>query len=864
MKRQVIQPRLRFLLATLGAVLFLLPAFFASAETVNPPTEPIRVVVDGTVHEMQAALIDGDWHLSPGDVQSALGVAGTPAENGFVNLRQAAKQADVSYEHDGVLRAAYLWTDMPYGESVLDTSGDYTRAFTFHLVPDTWGASPAGQITSNEFRDALLALVTKLEPSRVEAFENKVTTYKKPMLRGEGFVMAYYASVCLDADYYNNDFDHTKVDSDDFWSTEAFAFDALYPHFYEGPVSVTDSDNVWNDAHAASFLWVLWHSSPVSDQQLFAYDPVAQSMHQYDPLTYADAACAIARLYDSCNLEDVYIPITDARATEIDTSILTDTLLQKAGAYPAPSTENLPAWTGFVLSDYGSYESTRILPTEKDLHNIANWGFNSSRLMLTYQTLFDAEVKTVNISNLQKLDQLVAAAIRYRLHLNLLTFSVPGRWTQFNNETFKTTAELDLFTNPTRQQEANALWALLATRYRDIPSATLSFSPLWEVQNYALSSGLAIKPYTRKQITDVYQQLIQTIRDIDPDRFIIYEPTANNRIDDIIRESEDIKTAIESKWNNVLMMVNFCEIPYVYAEMTATSGEHIDHNNHSMFKPDYPVTLYAAQYHISKGKPLTLQGELPAGTSIVLYLAQTKGKGDFTVTADGAVLLEKRLSAKKYKTEYPLSGLYPFAKSNQAVTVTLPADAQTVEIGFGGNWFEWSGIEVTLPSAYAVERWWFPSEYDLMLNLVDSDQPSRVLTSTIMISPNSYDSGRILTLHSDLTYTSDTVQDESTPATIQNWADKLSVFSPQTIIRFESAGFNTGATQQSVLRYYGDMLAAIHPYRFGWYSNDYWDVVNANGRRFAGAATVAYNDYRALNADLLRLLQAYQDHGQQD
>ena len=52
------------------------------------------------------------------------------------------------------------------------------------------------------------------------------------------------------------------------------------------------------------------------------------------------------------------------------------------------------------------------------------------------------------------------------------------------------------------------------------------------------------------------------------------------------------------------MTFNFCENPYVYAEMTATEGDHIDNQNHSMFKPAYPTTIYGVKSFLGNGEML--------------------------------------------------------------------------------------------------------------------------------------------------------------------------------------------------------------------------------------------------------------------
>jgi len=93
--------------------------------------------------------------------------------------------------------------------------------------------------------------------------------------------------------------------------------------------------------------------------------------------------------------------------------------------------------------------------TDAELRNVANWGFNSARVMLTYQTLFDQDANTVNTAQLRQLDRLVAAAMKYNLHLNIVTFSMPGRWARFDSTTFTSTGDLTCL--PMRKSKSRLL-----------------------------------------------------------------------------------------------------------------------------------------------------------------------------------------------------------------------------------------------------------------------------------------------------------------------------------------------------------------------------------------------------------------------
>lgn len=813
----------------------------------------IRVVVDGKVNTFDAKLLGSEWYLRPFDIKAALGVDVAATLDGYASLRNAARMANVSYEHDGALNAAYIWTDETYEDSV---SIDFDRAISLGFVPDKLKSHTERQITAKEFRDLLSAVISKLEPDKVAQFEKNVSTYSKPLLRGEGFVMAYYAAVCVGADTQNNTVDSNKVTGGDFWDTFGYEMNKLFPRCGDGPVKFSSGSDEWIDYRTAAFLWSFWHSSPYSGLTVFEYDEAAGSIRQKSPLTVKEAVEAAVRIYDSYVAPLQYVSLGDKKAVHYDSAIISDKLLNKANALPAITKEYMPSWKGFVLSQGYVYNDTDIVATGKDLQRIANWGFDSVRIMVTYQTLFDENVQSVNVTNLKKLDLLIAEAIKYNLHIDIATSTLPGRWVRVDSVRFKSTGAFDLFTNLDRQEEADRVWALLSERYKDIPDATLSFCPIWEAQNQNLSSGLPVTPYTDEDVAKVYIQLVDTIKKYNPDRFIIFEPSSANNSEHIIDQSNKTKDKIQDKYPDALLSANFCENPFVYANMTAVEGDNIDSNNHSMFKPDYPTTIYATQYHINSGSTLDMDGELVAGTKIDIYLSKVNGTGNFEILADGKTLHSESLSTRDFKVEAPLSKFYPYAKSDKIVSVILPYDVKNLHIRYAGNWFEWSGIDVMLPAKYAVKRWWFTTDYDAKINGVENAGPVLKATSTIALSPNSYNSGRIITINSDVTYSTHEIFEQSNKQTIENWAMNMFEFSPNLIVRFENAMFGIGCTHNAALKYYDDLLSTFDKYGFSWYSNDYYDILYAN-RAYAGVKPVQYKGF-SLDVEMLKLLQKYQ------
>jgi hypothetical protein len=291
--------------------------------------------------------------------------------------------------------------------------------------------------------------------------------------------------------------------------------------------------------------------------------------------------------------------------------------------------------------------------------------------------------------------------------------------------------------------------------------------------------------------------------------------------------------------------------------MTASQGANIDQQNHSMFKPAYPTIYYAAQFHLDKDTPLEMAGALKAGTRIDLYLSKINGSGNLSIIADGINLYSEDLYTSTYKTEAPLSRYYPYAKSDKLVSITLLSDVDTLQISYSGRWFEWSGIDVTLPASYSVKRWWFPSAYDANTSGTENTGPTQKDTSTIMISPNSYDKGRQLTIHEDITYSSPDIFAQSNLQTIEDWAKTLSAYSPHLVVRFENAQFSSGVTHDSAIQYYSDALSTFNKYGMSWYSNDYYSLTHAHWSNYAGIKPVSYKG-QEMDIEMIELLQKYQ------
>lgn len=616
----------------------------------------------------------------------------------------------------------------------------------------------------------------------------------------------------------------------------------------------------WGTDHhgTGGCIYNVTRKSPMDGEYPMAYDEETDSFRMSTPCTYADALLAIVRAIRLGESPSI-VPVNDPAAVTPNPHILTLELLEKAAENPVVTAQDHPRWTGFVLNYTAAAGEINTSPREIELSS--EWGFNAARLFLHYDTVFSKDTTTVDISTLEKVDELVAAAIEHGLHLDIMLSSLPGRNVREASaeNDYISTAELDLFINEEQQAMADRIFQILAKRYKDVPNFNLSFAPFYEAQNKNMSTGLPSPDYTAEDVANYLGRVMDVIRTEDPNRLIVYEATPSNHWDAIIPESAPAKEIADEK-GNAIISYNFCENPYVYACMTATEGYHIDNMNSSMYIPEYPNYIYSVASSVWVGAPITLNGLLPAGTTLDLYLERSGRGGTLDISADGVSLYSENLQDAEYEIGERLSGYYPFATSEKQISITLTEDADEITISClrdGG--FDISGIYLTLPEEYAVDRWYYAQAYDVYMNLEEEEGVVKKRDPGVMLAPNDHDSGRYITIHDDLSYTSEHVYEEASAETISAWSDAIGDFDGNCVIRFERADFS-GATWESMSAYYEDLLKSFEEYDFSWFSNDWWLLTDEypQTRVIAECPSTEYAGYKHFNLELLQLLQKYQ------
>jgi len=567
-----------------------------------------------------------------------------------------------------------------------------------------------------------------------------------------------------------------------------------------------------------------------------------------------------------------WIDVTEDSVLTVNSDILTADLLVTAKEVPEVTADDHPRWTGLVFG----YEYSGSLKDEVSrFQQTADWGFNSIQLKVDYEVFFNPDATQADVIMLSLLDRYVAAAIQNNLHLNLLFTTLPGRTVILHSD-YTSEGDFDLFINPEKQESAAQLWRVLAERYRDIPSAYLSFTPFWGAFGN-LSTGLPVPEYTFADIGAFAAKVCDVIHEADENRLIILETDSIYADVPPVENWTDILNVVDEH-RNVTCYFNFVSSDFVYANMTATEGQHIDNNNHSFSLVDYPTVwpslspvvidktagmeealgAWPIEWDAEGEKNLTLEGLLPAGTTLDIYLYSTLG-GSIVIEADDKVIYEEALGDDGYERSELISGYIQFSTTDKKISVTLEQDTDLIEISSVGGAFFWSGMELTLPEEYAAEDWYFTSDYDVFLGLADEVGLERRTTSTVLLWPyEEFDRGRHVVIHEDLSYTTDAVHRQANADTITAVMKAIAEVVPGTIVRYEDATF-AAVKADSMLRYYEDVMSAFAENHLSWWSHEWYGVLGYPWIYIAGAEYIPYDgETGQIYIELLQLLQKYQ------
>lgn len=802
------------------------------------------ISLDGERYQTKAYIdANEDIFVSVSAIETLLGikakskfkVSGKP----YGNLTKACADAGMeSFEYDEVLNYVYIWSEN--FEDEFSSDADLTRIKYYKL-----GTPKDKKITFKSFFGILDKAVKRAAPKKLSEWKSlsefkALRSSKKAVTRIDAAMIIQRMAALLGNEYC--DFNHDLGLVTPKWGNAMGEIESaqkkcrvknVSPYNYGGfETSEWIYDQNW-DWRLLSAHFVIGRKSIYSGNTLFDLDEENKSMHFDKYITSKETMLAAVRLLDSVEkAKSTFMKkSTDPSVRSYNEKIITPEIVKFASNLPDVSDENIPDWKGLIwveAVENGSLQAD----TVTDLIKMwSQWGFNSVRYYIPYTMLFSLDGSKVNEAELNRLDRIVAAAMKNKIHIELVFSGLPGMNQDLSESQFIMGGQFDLFNNPEKQKQARLVWETLAERYAALPNSMLSFNLLQEIL-----PGTDVNLLYDDDIAKVYMDLIDGIRKYDPDRFIVFEdPTYENNS----QRTEIVTRVICNKYDNVQVAYNYGDQPFIYYHMTVEEGEHLDNCPRSMFEAEYPRKYYSLNWYLNPDAPLIMTGELPAGTTIDFGIWQIYTENaDIIIKADGKTIYSEHISQpegfSEYKVSAALSGRLPYRDSEKTVSVTLEKDAEKVEIIIdGGEWdcINWSGMIVTLPEKYAVERMFRPSVYEFFLEngrMPEGDEWSQLYphlkkTSEIIIAPyleDDHTPSNHIIINPDVTYATDSIYHESNIDTISEWIRKVqSKDLGKVIMRYENACFS--GNYYSCIRYYDDLLKSCKKYKLDWYTNDF-------------------------------------------
>ncbi len=217
--------------------------------------------------------------------------------------------------------------------------------------------------------------------------------------------------------------------------------------------------------------------------------------------------------------EPNYIPIDQVGT--YDKAILPDELLNQPSSLPEASAANLPYWTGFCVGNKflmndpdTNWDNTpgKGHFIEEQFKFVSENGFNCMRILYSMSYLGKpGEPLSINESELEQLDEVLAWGVKYNLHIMISITGLPDKQNASAEEE-NVLVNGEIFTNDAMLDVFSQYWSMLARRYADIPSKYLSFELLAEP---------TVPDGDLNLYTQTLTPVIQSIWSFNPDRIVI-------------------------------------------------------------------------------------------------------------------------------------------------------------------------------------------------------------------------------------------------------------------------------------------------------------------------------------------------------
>lgn len=463
-------------------------------------------------------------------------------------------------------------------------------------------------------------------------------------------------------------------------------------------------------------------------------------------------------------------------------STISSDLITLAQSRPEITAENHPRWKGFIWGEgidmFDWLDDGQMTDTLDAVQLFAEWGFNATRIMWGFYTtkfFSDLEASKVNIKALKYLDRIIEVAIKNDMHLDFTFTNWPGFWNSLwgdyegipeGYEPYKSYGEFDLWINPAKKNRCVEILKMIAQRYKDVPNRNFSIYIMFEPGNNNRSTGLTVpESVTLETIGETLDLFVGSVRDVDPDRLIIfeadgdtsfYDPFENQFSPETLPNKKKIQSYVK-KYDNLIWHYNFCCNPVAFHGMNANANgeseyQNIDSNNTTSSVPEYPVTFYGIPAYTNNETPATkISGFMPDNTKIRISVVNAWG-GQIVVKADSEVIYEETLpNDTDYNyTEERIGFLTTFQRSEKIIEVNIPSGTTELTINCGNDGaYNIGGLEFIYPESYSVKKWYYKTYFSAYMEGDQSNEGIFEKPVHIIQIPISYN-------HINLDYTDDT------------------------------------------------------------------------------------------------------------
>jgi len=337
------------------------------------------------------------------------------------------------------------------------------------------------------------------------------------------------------------------------------------------------------------------------------------------------------------------------------------------------SAEKLPRWRGFNLLNMFMLQNQKPFE-ESDFRIIHDLGFNFVRLPMDYRIwIVDGDWTRINDKALEPLDQAIAWAEKYHVHVCLNFHRAPGYTVAQPSES------RSVWTDPEAQRVCALHWAAFARRYKGIPNERLSFDLFNEPANIGPQVYAA-----------VVAKMAAAIRAEDPDRLIIADGLSYGNVPcpDLI----PLHVAQATRGYNPMWLTHYraswiggsdsWPVP-TWPRSRVLDSQFL----YGPFKPDLQ-------------SPLVLRGNFPAGTRIELVVGTVSSQARLVVHADDQVIFSQPFVSGPESKEGEKVVYIPQYKCyqnifNKTETITLAQPATSLNISNDeGDWVTLAKLSV--------------------------------------------------------------------------------------------------------------------------------------------------------------------------